>query len=280
MVAALLRAARHRFVADLDPRDRAREYRALLASARQRGYRIVSLSTFWRAVHDPARAIETPMLVLRHDVDLPDRRGNEMFHRIERELGASATYYFRLGTIDAHRDLVGRLLAGPFEVGYHYEEAAAVARQHGVRSRVGLLDLREEIVQRFLSNVELFRRRWNPDLMSAAAHGDWLNRRLRITNGEFIDDEVLEAAGLEFEAYGQGVMLNADVYVSDVAPAPERWKDGYGLDAALRDGRSPIYLLTHERQWHGAPTVKVRDDAGRLAAELDYRIRSARARSR
>jgi hypothetical protein len=280
MVAAILRAVGHRLAADLNPRSRAGEYRQLLISARDLGYRMVPLSEFWRSAQEGNAGGAEPTLILRHDADLRDRVGNELFHDIEVDVGARATYYFRLGTVGVHRDLVGQLLAGGFEVGYHYEEAALIARRRGVRSREGLLERREEIVDLFLANVHLFRQRWNPDLRSAASHGDWLNRRLKTANLEFIDDGVLESARLEFEAFGHEVMSNVDVYLSDAAPAPERWRNGYGLEAALRDGRSPIYLLTHERQWHGAPATKGREDASRLVEEVDYRLRSARARMR
>lgn len=263
------RAIQHRIRDDLARTDRLAEYEVLLERARSLGYALRSLVEF---DSNPDSTAPTRCMAIRHDVDIADVAGNEAFHAIEQRLGARSTFYFRLSTARAHETLIHRLLGTGFEVGYHFEEAATVAQRHRLRDREAVLRRRDEIVGLFRQNCMAFRRRWNPDLASVASHGDWLNRRLGVTNNEFLTDDILADCGLRFEAYGQRVMGRAEVYVSDVASAPARWARGYGLDDALQAARSPIYLLAHERRWHAAPLAAVRADAERAFAAVRYSV--------
>lgn len=264
-----------RLRADLAITGRAAEYDELLGSARSLGYRLVSMSQFDRARRAGGLQPDERYLAIRHDVDIVDLHGNEAFQGIEVRHGAQATYYFRLRTAPAHERFIDRLRDDGFEVGYHFEEAATVAKRRGLRDRAELLARRDEIVDAFRANVATFRSRWNPDLTSVASHGDWINRRLGVANHEFVSPELLAGLDLAFEAYQSDLHAAFDVYVSDVATPPSRWRLDYGLADALRERRPKIYLLTHERQWHGNPIAKTRENLNRLEDEARYRLRLA-----
>ncbi len=272
---SIVRTVTLRILDDYGLPDRGSEYHESLRSALEAGYDLISLADF----HATARAGSEPsrrLLVLRHDVDVGDVAGNEAFYALELSLGARSTFYFRRSTVRVHARLISRLLDGGFEVGYHYEEASSLAKRDGIGSRHDMLLRRRRVEDAFQRNCSVFRRLWNPKLESVAAHGDWINRRLGFTNDEFISPPLLKSCGLHFEAYGVNIMGRADVYVSDVARSPLRWAGNYGLGDAIRDGRSPIYLLTHERRWHRAPTAKVRADLDRIADEVAYGLRVRR----
>ena len=213
-------------------------------------------------------------LALRHDVDIRDLAGNEAFYAAELAVGARSTFYFRLSTVQAHEALIGRLLADGFEVGYHFEEAAALARHEGLGSRDAVEKRRDQIQNLFRRNCDLFRRRWNPALASVASHGDWINRRLGFANHEFLTPELLTSCGLAFEAYSPDILGHVDVYISDVAWAPGTWSRDYGLADALRDGRDPICMLTHERRWHVNRRASASADMSRAIEGLRYRWRA------
>jgi hypothetical protein len=250
--------------------DRLAEYAALLRQALDAGYRVVSLGEYRRlaaGATEPGR-----ILALRHDVDIVDVAGNEAFYRVERSLGARATYYFRLTTVAPHGRLVQRLLEEEYEVGYHYEEAATIAKRDAIRDAAVLRSRSAEIRALFLANCATFRRRWNRQLSSASAHGDWANRRLGVRNNEFVDPELLDEAGLAFEAYDASTFGLADVYVSDVTQPPARWANGLSLADAIREERTPIYVLTHERQWHASVLAAARADARRIAEAAADRL--------
>lgn len=268
--AGALRAIAFRVAADYARSDRGAEYAALLRQARDAGYEPMSLTAFHARSGTPPAGVR--WLVLRHDVDIADVAGNEAFYRAERAAGARSTFYFRSGTAAPHAALIADLLRDGFEVGYHFEEGASVAKRLGLDSRAAVLDHRDEIADMFRRNCRAFRERWNGDLASVASHGDWINRRLGFTNNELVSPALLEACGLRFEAYGDAIMGRVDVYVSDVARAPNRWARGYGLDDAVRDGRHPVCLLTHERRWHRNRRAVAAADAGRTFEGLRYRV--------
>lgn len=270
-LAATGRAIVFRLGADLAVTNREAEYGQLLRAARDLGYRIVTVAELWDR-REAARGER--LLAIRHDVDIRNAAGNAMFLRVELAHGAKATSYFRRWTTAAHAAHIERLHAAGFEVGYHFEEAATVAKELGLTTREAVLEQRERIRDRFAANCAEFRQRWSPEMRSVSSHGDWVNRRLGFVNNEFLDAELRERCGLDFEAYDEPLMAVADVYVSDVAAPPARWAHGYSLGDALRDGRSPIYILAHERQWHGNPIATTQANLDRVVDDLAFRRRT------
>jgi hypothetical protein len=266
----------HRLRDNYIGRDRGAEYSVLLRSARDAGYDLIPLAEFYARERSPDRAVQK-LLVLRHDVDIRDVAGNERFRSIERAIGARSTFYFRRSTAAAHRRLIGDLLRDGFEVGYHFEEAAVLAKQQGLGCRSQVFGQRPAIEELFRRNCAKFRRRWNPDLVSVASHGDWINRRLGFENHEPLSPGLLAECGLLFEAYGDDIVGRADVYVSDVARSPARWAGDYGLAEALREARDPICVLTHERNWFTNRRANAEADLDRLADGFRYRLRRGRA---
>ena len=260
-------------------RDRRDEYFRLLATARRAGYELLGLEEFQRRAASEGR--DWHALALRHDVDIRDVEGNEAFHAVERAIGARSTSYFRACTAGAHASLILRLLRDGFEVGYHYEEGATIAKWRGLASREAVEELRDEVVALFRHNCAEFRRRWNPGLSSIAAHGDWINGRLGFANHAFVTPQLLSEEGLRFEAYDADFLGQFDVYVSDAARYPDAWANGYGIAEAIRDGRRRICLLTHERRWHANLGAGLAADVRRAADGTRYgwnRRRSARGR--
>lgn len=57
---------------------------------------------------------------LRHDVDLWPERALRMAE-VEKESGATATYYFREGDFDSEAETIRRIAAMGHSIGYHYE---------------------------------------------------------------------------------------------------------------------------------------------------------------
>ncbi len=266
---ARLRRGAARLRADYLEGDRPQEYEASLRALVDAGYELVPLGEFQARTRDGDTA--RTLAALRHDVDIGDVAGNEMFLAMERSVGARSTFYFRLSTAPAHARLIGRLHDAGHEVGYHYEEGATLAKRLGLRSREQVFAHRGEIERTFIANCAQFRSAWSPALASAAAHGDWLNRRLGFTNNELIGPAALAEADLRFEAYGIEVTGQADVYLSDVADPPERWANGYAIADAVRDRRGPLYILTHERRWHTSWRAQAAADLDRMADAVRYR---------
>ena len=260
-VASLLAGVSSRIRSDYLSPSRVEEYGSILRRAREAGYRLISLEQFVAGLRK--QEPEAPALILRHDVDIKDVAGNEAVLEAEIRNEANATYYFRLSTAKNHSRLIRRMLTQGFQVGYHFEEAATVAKRRRLRSRQDVFLHREEIVEDFRRNCDEIRSTWSPHLRSVAAHGDWINRRLGFTNNELINRGILGECGLDFEAYDPEIMKAVDVYVSDAVTPPGRWAGGRTPLGSIEEGKRRVYMLTHERRWNPGRLAKARADASR-----------------
>lgn len=245
-------------------------YSKFLQAAAQRGYEMTtlvnSLDRFRNGV--PTK----PYLAIRHDVDINCVEGNRMFFRVEQAHRATATYYFRLSTAMAHHTFIDQLLQAGFEVGYHYEEAADVAKERKLKTREEVFSFRDEIQERFKYNCERFRKRYSSRMRSVCSHGDWINRRLRFINKDLLDKRVLAQCGIDLEAYDGDFKSYFGLYLSDVQLPPEKWRGENDWIDKLGEIPGSIYVLAHERQWYPAPFVKNRENIKRLIESIFYHI--------
>ena len=261
-----------RLKADVVPSNRTVEYAGLLRQALDAGYAISNLRDFNAAREGIDSGSAQLRLVLRHDVDITNVAGNELFFAVEQAAGVTSTFYFRRSTVASHRGLIRRLRDTGNEVGYHFEEGATLAKELRLRRREDVLAHRGDIVERFLANCAQFRRDWNPELVSVSSHGDWVNTRLGFINNEFVDRDVLQAAQLSFEAYDTRLMESVECYISDVAERPGLWANGLNLSDAVTRRMSPIYMLTHERNWHTNPVANLRQDVVRSIESVKFAV--------
>jgi hypothetical protein len=227
------------------------QYEKTLRYALDYGYQLVSLRTADGFFQD---GCPRAFIALRHDVDSPNHRGDRMFFEVERRLGARSTFYFRMGTWKSNRGLIRDLLRNGFEVGYHYEEAAAVALLRGARRRCEVFAHRQEIRDRFRANCRTFRREVCADLVSVCSHGDWINRALRFVNREFVDPYILAEENIRFEAYD--IAERCAAYLSDTGAYGvsivdrSHWKGGFLPQDEIDARLMPLCLLAHARNWH------------------------------
>ncbi len=269
----VLKGAFFRLKADYLIRSRIGEYQSLLREARNRGYALLSLIEFYDQVKQGLVPPDRRCLVLRHDVDVRNIRCTEAFYERELDQGGHATYYFRLSTAKVHERLIGNLLASGFEVGYHFEEPAALVKRRHLKSRDEVFSKRNEIQEMFRGNCQVFRKSYNQHLRSVCSHGDWINRRLGFENHELIDASLLTECGLSFEAYQDTFVRYFDIYVSDVTDPPAIWRDNYSLSEAFAAEKARIYLLTHERYWYPGPLVYTGENLNRAWEGFRYHFK-------
>jgi hypothetical protein len=252
--------------------DRLPEYRAVLGDIRERGYRFLTMAAFADAAMNGGRP-QHPVCVLRVDVD-GDPGGAAQMFEIERTLGIQATYYFRLSTID--RALVTRMAEHGTEVGYHFEELSILARRRGLRTAADLEPARDALRAHFRANLELFRERTGVSPKTIAAHGDFLNRRLGLSNNWFLDRPMLDELRIVAEVYEPWLTAHISLRVADRA-APIWWRPCPPAEA-LKRKPAVLNLVLHPRQWVRAPWGNTRADLGRVATEVEYRFNRLRAR--
>jgi hypothetical protein len=253
-------------------RERLDDFHALLRGALEQGYRTMTLSAFADVATDgPLRADER-ILLLRHDVDTDVRRARRMWD-IERPLGIVGSYFFRRSTWDV--GFMHELVSAGYDVGYHYEELATVVKERGAASASEARALLGAARALLRTTVPELRAGTGLTLDVFAAHGDFANRAVGVSNVEVLSDPALRSElGVRLEAYDVEAQVSARS--SDGMP-PRGWRPEDPMQA-MRRGERVVAVLLHPRSWGRAPAVNARADLVRLREGCAYRLRRARRR--
>lgn len=246
---------------------RLEEYRALLNAARQNGYRGISILDAYRELCMRPEAVpDRRLLILRHDIDSDSATGRQMWE-IEKSLGFSATYYFRFSTVNF--DHMREIETEGGEASYHYEELAILAKGLRLRDRDSLAYYLPAARQLFKLNVEHFRHQSGLPIRTVASHGDFINRRLRMSNEEILcSTDLRKEMGIDLEAYDEALMSRVNIYTSDIRPSfPD------DVVKAISAKLSIIYMLTHPKHWRVNRRENLRMIGERLAEGALYLLR-------
>lgn len=251
--------------------ERLGELRALLEGAATNGYRTMTLSDFAARVanggHDDER-----ILLLRHDVDSDVPRARRMWE-LERSLGMVGSYFFRRRTWDV--GFMRELQAAGFEAGYHYEELATLVKRHGAASADEARALLGSGRDLLADSIGALRADSGLALDVLAAHGDFANRAVGVSNVEMLDDADLRArAGVRLEAYDVEPHMTAR---STDSVSGGGWHPADPAEA-IRRGDPVVAVLLHPRSWGRAPVANLREDVHRLREGVVFFLRQQRRR--
>lgn len=244
-------------------------YRSILENAKQNNYEMMSELAFYNLLVS-GDIKGRKILINRHDIDTSPRVTAKMFE-IEKEIygkNGSATYYFRLSTID--KELIRMIDVYGYETGYHYEELATLEKNTKTKSKEGIVGLISKAQKEFLKNIGYFRRFTGSPSISVASHGDFINTKYKIQNAVLLDNEMVRKKGnILFEAYDPIVnnliekRFADQVLLAEFAPQ---------VVAAIKDGVSVIMLLTHPRNWQVDFFANTKDNVKRIMQGLHYKI--------
>jgi len=239
------------------------DYRAFLSAAKDAGYQFI-------CHRDTVSALggrDERLFFLRHDIDTDASIAGRMF-AIEQDLGVSSSYYFRLCTADI--PLMREIADSGCEVGYHYEEIADYAKEHGLKTREAVLKSMDAIRMRFLGNFRALESEVGRKILTIAAHGDWINRKLGIPNQELVDENIRQATGIVLEAYDAVLNGRFDFRTSDANP--DFWGSASPAEG-ISLSRRAILVLVHPRQWQRSPGARFCLDLQRCFEEVQFRFR-------
>ena len=259
----MFKAAVYRFYQNYLMASRLPEYERLMSMLVEHGYSFLTVADLARRAEGAALPARTCIVRVDVDSDVPTAR--EMFC-IKRALGIRTTYYFRLCTLDS--ELMKEIPASGSEVGYHYEEIATVAKRLGLQSRADVESSISIIRAEFTRNIERFADQAGSYPVTIASHGDWINRKLRLTNHFIADPALRHALGILAEAYDPELNRPVQARFSD-AEAPAWWRPASPAEA-IKNGVSCIYLLVHPRQWRANRLENFRLDIERSAEASLY----------
>jgi hypothetical protein len=211
---------------------------------------------------------------MRHDIDTDVARARRMW-QVEQRLGVVGSWFFRRSTWDLA--LMRELAAAGHEVGYHYEELADAVKEHGAATAAEARALTGVARERLRGRIARLRATSGLPIHALAAHGDFANRAVGVSNAELLaDGRFREQIGALLEAYD--IEGDIDARASDGVP-PNGWlpEDPIG---AIRRGERVVEVLVHPRSWGAAPVVNARADLVRLREGYRYALRRRRRRRR
>jgi hypothetical protein len=263
-----------RLRADYLQAERLDDFEALLRAALARGYKPTTLAAFAQSTQAEAPPAADRLLLMRHDIDTDVPRARRMWH-IEQRLGVVGSYFFRRSTWDV--GFMRELSAAGNEVGYHYEELADVVKERGAATAPQARALIGVSRERLHARLAKLRASSGLALDVLAAHGDFANRAVGVSNVELLADAAFRAQiGARLEAYD--IEPHVSARSSDGIP-PTAWVPEDPIHA-IRRGERIVEVLVHPRSWGRAPAVNARADLVRLREGCAYRVRRARRRGR
>jgi hypothetical protein len=262
-----MRTLLNRIYSDYLMPSRLAEYEGLVQAARDCGYDQLSLREFVQGLlqREQRGQARPRTLVHRHDIDSDVRTASKMF-AIEVRLGITASYYFRLSTLDF--GLMREIEAYGSEASYHFEEVADFAKRHHLKSAEAVRARFPEIREEFLRNFARIEHTLGSKIYTVASHGDFVNRRLNVINHEILHDRAFRArCGITCEAYDPELLEQFDLYISDRPPPtyyhPTAPRAAFGRYHC-------ICLLTHPVQWETNWRATTRTNMRRLLDGLTW----------
>lgn len=210
-------------------------------AAKEANYRHISVRMYLEIIRK-GEVFGERTIIHRHDIDTDLRTARKLFE-IEKKHDVKSSFYFRLSTLDI--DLMREIEEYGSEASYHYEELATYAKKNKIKDittlRAHLPKIRSEFIENFLKIEQQLGKK----IRTVCAHGDFANRKLKISNTEILTDQKLrQRCGIEGETYDRALMEQIDIYISD-QPPPNFYHPYSPLISLGRHRR--IYLLTHPR---------------------------------
>ena len=243
-------------------------YRKLLVTALGAGYNVVSVEGFWALIKGGSVDPAGRYFVLRNDIDTGPRTARAMW-QIERSLGIVSSYFFRLSSLDLA--LMADIGAAGGEASYHYEELATVAKRRRLRTPAEALQHLPEAQDLFRLNLERLRTSSGQPIRIVASHGDFVNRKLGLTNWLILVDETFRSeVGIELETYDAAFMSHVTSRHADLTNPPY-WTPAHPL-SAIESGQPVVYVLVHPRSWQVERGLNARDDLVRGWQSLRYAL--------
>jgi hypothetical protein len=263
----MLRTMINRIYEDYLMPSRLPEYERLIKASLDRGYRHMTILEFFYAVRENKLHDNEKIFLHRHDIDTDRSTARAMFD-IEKRLGIKSSFYFRLSTMDY--PLMKEIAAYGSEASYHYEELAQFCKDEGIKSKEEVLKRLPELQEKFERNFREIESVAGYKLRSVASHGDFVNRRLGITNSVIVDERIRSRLGIELETYDPVIVDRYSARLSDTT-YPSFYKPYSPFEAIGKD-LPVVYLLTHPRHWRKNIFVNSADNLQRLYEGIRYKL--------
>lgn len=235
--------------------ERMDEYEKLLKSYLEKNYEFLCIKDYQKMKNNQK------YIFIRHDIDSDVIYARKMFE-VEKKLNIHTTYYFRLETLD--KELIKEILDYGSEVGYHYEEIATFCKKNKKFNKDFIDKNLVKIQELFQKNINFIQEEYNIKLSSIASHGDFINRKINLTNQYLYTNELKNKLNL-IEAYD--IETNIEFRTSDCM-YPKFFKED--PLKGLKENKKRVLLLIHTRYWGKNPCERIKLDFKRLIDAIKY----------
>jgi len=146
-----------------------------------------------------------------------------------------------------------QLLDDGFEVGYHFEELATLAKKYHLKSPNEVLARIDECRSEFRKNFTHFSNVLGARPATVASHGDFANRILGQTNAIIVDESLRKELAIYAEAYDNDLVSAFDHSVIDKGP-PVLWMPNSPEQLANEASNDShcMRILLHPKQWRNS----------------------------
>lgn len=240
----MISAVRYRFYQNYLMGSRLSKFRELLLLLKSNGYQFITVQELADRLKGGV-PLPQHTAIIRCDIDSDVQTALDMF-RAAQEIGAVATWYWRLSTLD--KAGLAEIERSDHENGYHFEEVATFAKRNGLRNSSDVQLHLQDIQEEFSNNLEnLYLSAAGKMPKTVASHGDFANRFLGETNSILIDETIRTKYGIIAEAYDDWLNKPVTRRFSDTGP-PHWWKPSSPLVSPPEEA-DVFYALVHPRQF-------------------------------
>ena len=253
-----LKTLTNRIYSDYIMPSRLDEYEKIIINILNHGYKCITLREYSYKLKNNLLG-EKKYFINRHDIDTDVNTAKDLF-KIEKKYNIKATYYFRLTTLDF--DFMKNLEDYGSEASYHFEEIASFCKKHHINSKEEVIRRLSDIRILFKKNFITIESKLGVKLQTVCAHGDFVNRKLQITNSIITKDiELRKELGIKSEVYDDDLMKSFDIYISD-RPYPYF----YNPENIFKyiGNKKTICFLSHPRHWKTNLIENSKDNIKRL----------------
>lgn len=250
---------RERIYSDYFMKNRYDEYDKLLNELLKQNFKFIKICDFYKFDSN-----EEKKVFLRHDIDNDVHIAKELF-KLEKKHNIHSTYYFRWSTMEYK--FIKELENYGNEIGYHYEEISTYAKKNHIKNKKQIYNNIDLLRNILIKNTKKFEKESGVKVQSICSHGDWINRKLNISNIELSNQIVKKSLNIKIEAYD--IEKGLDFRISD-RQFPDCWYPSTPFEYIRNRNNKIGLILVHPRRWNSSFLSRLREDIFRCIEELRY----------
>ncbi len=198
------------------------------------------------------KEIPQSFVIIRHDVDRMPKRALNMA-KIEKSLGVSATYYFRLKKHTFNTDIILKIFEMGHEIGYHYEDLSDASGDMVTALKNfenNLNKLREIVPVKTISmHGRPLKKQDNRDMWKSEKNDKFLKNKLDILGEVYLDIDYTDIAYIN-DTGRNWASNKSNIRDKIISNVDADFENEYELFNALKNKKfNKIVFQIHPERW-------------------------------